>query len=108
MNDSTAETADETLTHYSEASLGYWEDEGGYDDASRSGEEIEEERRYQDQFSRCGFSDEMHQMLLESGKWIYEFVGDPSDETALDLLSLMELGEEYSHLGCCGKQNNCS
>ena len=47
--------------------------------------------------SRCGFSDEMHEILMETGKWIHSIVGDPIDvDTAEYLVSFMEVGEEVS------------
>jgi hypothetical protein len=52
--------------------------------------------------SRCGFSDGVHDMLMQSGKWLYEKLGDPSDDTAEDLLTVMEIGEEAAF--CCWKK----
>ena len=47
--------------------------------------------------SRCGFSDEMHEILMETGKLIHSIVGDPTDvETAENLVSFMEMSEEVS------------
>ncbi|KAL3786841.1 hypothetical protein ACHAWO_003184 [Cyclotella atomus] len=49
--------------------------------------------------SRCGLDDTVHAILMESGRWIYELVGDPLDvETAENLITVMEISEEAS--GC--------
>eukprot|EP00804_Cyclotella_cryptica_P028844 CCRYP_008432-RA/>CCRYP_008432-RA protein AED:0.01 eAED:0.01 QI:842/1/1/1/0.85/0.75/8/449/1945 len=52
--------------------------------------------------SRCGLSDEVHDMLLQSGKWFYDRLGDPGDDTAEDLLTVMEISEEVAF--CCWKK----
>jgi hypothetical protein len=47
--------------------------------------------------SRCGLSDAVHEILMESGKFLYETFGDPTDvEVAENLISVMEMGEEAS------------
>ena len=56
--------------------------------------------------SRCGLSDGMHAMLINSGKWFYDCIGDPSNEAAEDLVTVMELSEEYSAAICCWKKKN--
>lgn len=56
--------------------------------------------------SRCGLSDEMHTMLINSGKWFYNCLGDPSNETAEDMVTVMELSEEYAAVICCWKKKN--
>lgn len=95
LNESTVDTADETLTQYSDVSLDNLDE---YSSCSAD----EDERRYQEQFSRCGLSDELHESLLETGKFVYDCVGDPvSDETAVDLLYIMEISEEFSGGVCC-------
>jgi hypothetical protein len=51
--------------------------------------------------SRCGFADGVHEMLIASGKWFYDKLGDPSGATAReDLLTVMEICEEL----CCFKE----
>lgn len=52
--------------------------------------------------SRCGLSVGVHEALMATGKFLYECIGDPSDETAEDLLTVMELGEEAAF--CCWKK----
>ena len=56
--------------------------------------------------SRCGLSDEMHAMLINSGQWFYNCLGDPSNETAEDMVTVMELSEEYAAVICCWKKKN--
>lgn len=51
--------------------------------------------------SRCGLSDGVHGVLMASGKFLYEYIGDPSEDTAEDLLTVMEMGEEAAF--CCWK-----
>lgn len=51
--------------------------------------------------SRCGLDDVVHEMLMESGKWMYELVGDPLNvDTAENLITVMEMGEEASSCLC--------
>ena len=53
--------------------------------------------------SRCGLSDGVHEILMHSGKFLYDCIGDPTnEETAEDLLTVMELGEEAAF--CCWKK----
>ena len=45
--------------------------------------------------SRCGLNDEMHEMLLHSGKWFYDCFGPPKNKsTAEDIVTVAEFGEE--------------
>jgi hypothetical protein len=106
LNEFTAETADETLTQYSETSIDHWDDASQVSlDASSA--QFEEDARYQDRtFSRCGLSDDIHEMLIESGKLIYDCVGDPEFDVAVDLLRLMEMSEEYSGVVCFGSRKS--
>jgi hypothetical protein len=56
--------------------------------------------------SRCGLTDEVHEMLIESGKWFYDRIGDPLNmDTAENFITVMEMSEEAS--GClCWKPSN--
>lgn len=98
LNTSADETA-ETLTCFSEDSVDCpWE--------SSSFEVVEdglEEERLQ-HLSRCGLSRDIHEALLESGKMIYDCVGESRDEMAVDfILGVSEMSEEYSNEVCpCG------
>ncbi|KAL7478578.1 hypothetical protein ACHAW6_004339 [Cyclotella cf. meneghiniana] len=49
--------------------------------------------------SRCGLSDEVHAMLIESGRWFYDKLGDPDVDAAENLITVMEVSEEASF--CC-------
>jgi hypothetical protein len=49
--------------------------------------------------SRCGLTDEVHAMLIESGRWFYDKIGDPDVDTAENLITVMEVSEEASI--CC-------
>ncbi|KAL3804174.1 hypothetical protein HJC23_013693 [Cyclotella cryptica] len=118
LND-TSETADETFTAYSEVSHASWEEEEEEDEEEE--EETEEEEEEEDETSccpsktdnseaqieqsRCGLSDNVHEMLIQSGKWIYDRVGDPNVDTAHDLLTIMEISEEV--VFCCGARLCC-
>lgn len=44
-------------------------------------------------------ADNLHEVLIESGKWIYIKVGDPGELTAEQLVTAMEMGEEAAL--CC-------
>ena len=50
--------------------------------------------------SRCGLPDEVHQMLLEHGRWFYNKLGDPGVDTAENLVTVMELSEEATACFC--------
>ena len=57
--------------------------------------------------SRCGLSDGVHEILMQSGKFLYDCIGDPAnEETAEDLVTVMELGEEAAF--CCWKKTTPS
>jgi hypothetical protein len=42
---------------------------------------------------------------LETGKLVYDLLGDPEFETAVDLLHFMERSEEFSDGVCCLRKN---
>ncbi|KAL7515789.1 hypothetical protein ACHAWX_000866 [Stephanocyclus meneghinianus] len=101
-------TPDETFTAYSEPSDTSWEEEEEEEEEEEQEEEDEgsycpsktddSERQYE--HSRCGLSENVHEMLIQSGKWIYDRVGDPGIDTAHDLLTIMEISEDV--VFCCG------
>ena len=103
----TTETADETLSQCSDKSdpNPTWDESSTGSAATAETPEVTRFPKDEEPpaYSRCGFSDEMHEMLLESGKKIYEWVGDPDYETAVDLLRLMERAERSGF--CCGKRS---
>jgi hypothetical protein len=100
-------TPDETFTAYSETSDASWEE---YEEEEEDEEEDEDETsccpsrednsERHHEHSRCGLSDHVHEMLIQSGKWIYDRVGDPGVDTAHDLLTIMEISEDA--VFCCG------
>lgn len=64
--------------------------------------DVSDTMKFQSKFfdhSRCGFSDNLHELLIESGKWIYDRVGDPGEDTAEKLVTAMEISEEAAF--CC-------
>lgn len=52
--------------------------------------------------SRCGLNGGVHEVLMVSGKFLYECLGEPDDETQENLLTVMEIGEEAAF--CCWKK----
>ncbi|KAL3804169.1 hypothetical protein HJC23_013688 [Cyclotella cryptica] len=53
--------------------------------------------------SRCGLADEVHAMLIESGRWFYNKLGDPDVDTAENLITVMEISEEATF--CCWRHS---
>ena len=54
--------------------------------------------------SRCGLSDDMHEILIHSGKWFYDCFGPPKSKSAAeDIVTVAEFGEEGAMFCCCIK-----
>jgi hypothetical protein len=54
--------------------------------------------------SRCGLSEDIHEMLLHSGKWFYDCFGDPKNkDVAENIVTAAEIGEEGAVFCCFGR-----
>ena len=54
------------------------------------------------QKSRCGLTNDMHEMLLYSGEFFYNCFGKPRDVyTAENIVTAAEFGEEGARVICC-------
>jgi hypothetical protein len=64
---------------------------------------MDDERKNAKQ-SRCGFADDLHNVLISAGEYVYDTCGDPDFGSAKRMLKMMET-TEVALCGCMGKSS---